>query len=417
MVRLDYRIMRWILLWTCILLISKCWFSTKCYAQTLTLWHPWTQGQSTVNKLALEYRRQTGVRIQVRVFNPQTYNPWGGGSQPDIIGFSNPTRGTIARNAQLGRLYNMGPYIQQAWYADLWSGPVSVFDLSGTEAPQGRPGVYGLPLTAYVKVFIYNRSMFRRASVSPPRTWSNFLLISPRLRRLGVIPLAGGFDGTYPSFPLIYERSYLGNHYLLETYFGSYPYTGSRWIDNFNVYEEIRRYGLSTYNTSQMSRITAEKYFLDRRCAIILDGQWFESTRRRYAPSFNEWGVFGPPEDRRAQFLPSAPGGVAEGVVINAKSVNKMTSIRFLRWLTEPAQQVRLANGIGSLPISVRASNSPSLNSSLRVFTPHMRYTAIDRRYNENPAVLARLYTGARNVIRGIETSDQVLRAVQRLAR
>lgn len=386
-------------------------------AQTLTLWHPWGKGRSTVANLAAEYTRRTGVRVQIRVFSPSGYNPWTGGSQPDIIGLSYPSRVSVRRNARLGRLYNVQTSITQGWYADLWPGPLETFVLRGSDAPNRRTGTYGVPLTVFVRAFVYNRNLFRRAGVSPPRTWSNFLTISPGLRRVGVVPLVGGMDGTYPSFPLIYEWSYLGSHYLLQTYFGRYPYTAERWQNQFRIYEEMRRYGVTTYSASQMSRSSAEKYFLSGRAAVVFTGPEFEAARRAVNPRFTNWGIFGPPVDARSPFLPRLPGGVAEGAVINNRSRSRQLAVQFLKWMTEPAQQVKLANAMDNIPISHRASKSASLDSHIRQFVPYVNYAAVDLRSEESSDVLSTLYTGARNVIRGTTTSSRALSATQAAAR
>lgn len=399
------------------LILSLCAITRASSAQTITMWHPWQKGAATMSALASQYTRLTGVRVEMRALNPASYNPWRGGSKPDIIGLSYPIRQGILSNARQRRLYNMESAIQQGWYVDLWPGPLQTFILRNGEAPSTGPGIYGVPLTVYVRAFIYNRDMFRRASVSPPGTWSAFLTTSSKLRGLGVVPLAGGLDDTYPSFPPIYEWSYLGSFYLQETYFGRYPYTGPRWQSEFSVYQEMRRYGVTTVSYAQMDRNAAESQFLAGKSAMILDGPWFITVQHARAPSFTNWGTFGPPVDRRAPFLPRLPGGVAEGAVINNKSWNRVASTRFLRWLTEPAQQVRLANALDSLPTSMRASSSGALDSRLRRFTPYLNYAAIELRYEENPRVLATLYQGARNVIRGTTTPAQALSATQRVKR
>lgn len=381
------------------------------------MWHPWVKGRSTVAALAAEYTRQTGVRIELRVFDPEGYYPWTSGSRPDIIGLSFPSKLSVKTNARLGRLYDMQPSITQGWYADLWTGPLETFVLRGSDAPNRKTGTYGVPLTVNVRAFIYNKNLFKRAGVSPPRTWSEFLTISRKLKNIGVVPLVGGLDGTYPSFPVIYEWSYLGSNYLLETYFGRYPYTGSRWQNEFRIYDEMRRYGMTTYSAAQMDRPTAEKYFLSGKAAVILDGPWFETMRQAVNPGFTKWGVFGPPVDSRSPFLPRLPGGVSEGAVVNNRSGNRVAATRFLRWLTEPAQQVKLANAMDSIPVSIRASKSFSLESHLRAFAPYVNYSTTELRYEESPRVLSTLYTGARNVVRGTTTPSSALNAAQAEAR
>lgn len=358
--------------------------------------------------------RLTGVRVQVSLLDPRRYDPWGGGVQPDIIGLSYPSRETIMRNARVGRLYNMEPALRQSWYADLWRGPLETFELRGADAPGYGPGVYGVPLTAYVRAFVYNKAIFRRAGVTPPRTWGDLLAASSKLRRIGVLPMAGGMDGLYPSFPVIYEWSYLGSFYLLETYYGRYPYTGERWRRDFVLYDEMHRYGVTTLGASGMDRDATERRFLAGEFAMMLDGPWFATVQQSRSPKFTDWGVFGPPVDPRASFLPRFPGGVAEGAVVNSMSRNKDAAIRFLRWLTEPGQQVRLANAMDSLPGSIAAANSTRLHGRLRAFAPYLSYAAVELRYRAKPGVLRKLYQGAGQVIGGRTTPAQALIAAQR---
>ena len=291
---------------------------------------------------------------------------------------------------------------------------LKTFTLRGQDTPPSGEGIYGVPLTVYVRALICNRQLFKRAGVSLPVTWSDLLAASTKLRKLGVIPIAGGMDGNFPGFPIISEWSYLDSFNLFETYYGRYPYTGDLWQRQFAVYEEMRRYGVTSYEACTMNRSAAERYFLSGRCAVIMDGPWFATIQRTIAPSLDDWVVIGPPIDKHAPFLPRYPGGVAEGAVINSRSKNKQAAAKFLRWLTQASQQSRLANAMDSLPASVEASSSPRLNSHLRAFTPYVNYVATEIRYREKPSVLATLYGGARDIIRGRTTSSQVLSAAQR---
>ncbi len=389
--------------------------SGSAESAALEFWHPWPQIAQTMCSLAASYRKQTGVTVNVRSYNPNSFKPWSGRSVPDIVGVYYPIKPGIEGLVRSGMLYNVETALTRGWYTAFWPALLETF----TIRIGGGTGIYGVPLTGYVYVFVYNKDAFKRAGVRNfPRTWSEMMTDSQQFRRAGIKPCAGGFGSNMPPLAAVYEWSYLGVHRLTQTYFGRYSYTAPEWISYLTLYSEMRAYGFTDAPSARATVTQAIKAMLDGRVAMVFADPSFELVREHYKPGFKAWSVADAPVDQRAQFLPRLPGGVAEGVVINNRSQRKTEAINFIRWLTLTPQQVVLANAASVIPATKSATASSRLEPHLRTFAAvGMNDQAIDLRVYENPLVLATFYGGVRDILAGKSTPSQVARRTQAVKR
>jgi len=379
-------------------------------AVTLEFWHAWPDNAQTIQYLASRYAQQTGVQVHIRVVSPTPRMSWGAYDGPDLAGLADPTYLDIQAMAGRGLIQDIKVEISRGWYALLWPALLGNFDIRGSRGS----GIYGVPLTGEVHVFVYNRTLFSRAGIRPPRTWNELMSISRRLRKIGVTPYAGGFSSNRPALAAAYENAYLGRYVLAETYSGHYPYTASQWVAYLKLYTEMRQNGFTTAAAAKMSETSAMKALIDGRVAMVFANQEFESVRRSYKPSFNAWGVFDAPDDARSRFRTKLPGGVVEGLVFNSRSGHKAQAIHFARWLTSYDQQLALARGSGSIPAMTVASNSAQLSAPLRPFAiVGMRQLTADLRIFERPAVLSTFYSGVLGILSGTSTPSATARRTQ----
>ncbi len=386
-----------------------CAFCSPGAAVTLQFVHAWPKAGRTVQALAYRYQQQTGVAIQVRQVSSTSRITFGRAGSPDLAGVYLPTRRDVAYMASQG-VFDLRSEMSRGWYALFWPGLLDDFTVRTTRGA----GIYGVPLTGQVYVFIYNRQYFRRAGVSVPRTWNDLMTASRKLRGLGITPYAGGFGSSMPPLAASYEYAYLGSHLLTQTYQGRYPYTASQWVAYLNIYAEMRRSGFTTAAAASMSNSAAMKAFLDGRVAMIYANAGYESYRRSYKPAFTGWGAFDAPDDPRARFSAKAPGFVEAGLVINSRSPRRAQAIAFARWLTEYTPQVTLANGTIAVPAMTVASHTFRLSASLQPFVDAgMPHLAPDLRFNENSRVLSTLYSGVRQILAGKSTPATVARRTQ----
>ncbi len=384
----------------------------RASAVTLEFVHSWPNANRTVQALANRYRQQTGVTVRVRAVSPTSRMTWRSSGGPDLAGLYQPDRRDIAQMAAQGLILDLRTEMSRGWYAILWPGMLDTFSIRTSTGT----GIYGVPLTGQVHVFIYNKQYFRRAGVGVPRTWSELMAVSRKLRALKITPYAGGFGSNMPPLAGAYEYAYLGSHLLTQTYLGRYPYTSPYWLAYLNLYTEMRRNGFTTTAAASMSNAAAIRAFLDGRVAMIFTNTQYETMRRAYKPAFTGWGAFGAPDDPRARFVTKAPGSVVAGLVINRRSPRRAQAIAFARWLTEYNQQLTLANSTTTIPAMTVASQTFRLSDPLQQFAnAGVRDVVMDLRINENPRVLATLYSGVRSIIGNKSSPAAVARRTQRV--
>lgn len=377
-------------------------------AVTLEVWHGWPEADRTIQALAYRYTQQTGVSIHIRTTRPTPRMSWGSYSGPDLAILYQPTRRDIEYMATRGLIQDIRVEVSRGWYALFWPGFLDTFTLGAS--------VYGIPLTGEVHVFIYNKSMFQKAGVGIPRSWNELMAASPKLRRIGVTPYAGGFGSNMPPLAAAYEYSYLGQHLLTQTYLGRYRYTAPLWLAYLKVYTEMRRSGFTNASSARMTETEAIYAFLNGRVAMIFADTNFERIRASYKPSFTGWGAFDAPEDGRARFGTKLPGHVSAGLVINSHSPRKAQAIAFARWLTEYSQQLALGGGTTTIPAMTVAANSAKLSPPVGVFvSAGMRDMAMDLRIYESSQVLATFYSGVVGIIAGTSTPAATARRTQRV--
>ncbi len=143
-------------------------------------------------KLAREYEAlHPGVQVHVQVQPPNGYETWlrtqigtGSDTAPDIYN-ANYAIGFYER----GLLVNLTPYMEQTnpytnkpWKQNLDAQFLEKYKIGGDVAV--------LPLDFIEIAFFYNKDVFAKLGLKPPRTWEEMLSQADRIRKAGYIPFA-----------------------------------------------------------------------------------------------------------------------------------------------------------------------------------------------------------------------------------
>ena len=310
-----------------------------------------------------------------------------------------------------------------SWRSALNPAMIAPFLLRRDNRWGAPPGLYGVPVSGYLQLFLYRPDLFARARVAgdPQRwRWEDFLAAGRRLRAASVEPLVGAFHHRgHPALSQMYEQAHLGLSGLFATYRGEVPYRSPRWLGLFSQYVDLRQAGMGTSALALAPRPEAEAAFIAGKAAMLVDGPWFAGVQEQQAPRFAGWRVFFPPwGGHGATFLPAAPGGVADSLTINPRSPRRAQAARFLRWLTTRTEvQTTYANATWMLPASFAATQSPRLHPRLKPFAARLTDAATDLTIFESPSVNRVLYAGVLAVLRGEATPQAVLADADRAKR
>ncbi|MEE8867603.1 MAG: ABC transporter substrate-binding protein [Acidipropionibacterium acidipropionici] len=104
--------------------------------------------------------------------------------------------------------YNFGDLARTGVFADFSGTDVykkvnpSVGQILGTLGRGGNGQINGLPLANNGSGVIYNRDVFEKHSVEPPKTWDEFIAVCDKLKAAGVDPFCWGFKDNWTGAPM-----------------------------------------------------------------------------------------------------------------------------------------------------------------------------------------------------------------------
>ncbi len=136
---------------------------------------------------------------------------------------------------------------------------------------------YSLPLTQHYVPFFYNKAVFEKAGVTPPKTWEEFLAVCEKLKAAGVVPIALGSRERWPAqfwldYPLLRTA---GPKYRAKLMAGEVSYTDPEVVKAFELWKDLVDKGYfndtpNAYDWSEASTMVGTG-----EAAMTLMGTWF----------------------------------------------------------------------------------------------------------------------------------------------
>jgi multiple sugar transport system substrate-binding protein/raffinose/stachyose/melibiose transport system substrate-binding protein len=257
------------------------------------------------------------------------------GQFPDLLQSITPSQYTSANLLQ--------PY-DQSWID-------ANFLLPQGNAIKGK--VYIPPTNSQIiPLVFYNKQLFAKASVQPPKTWAEFLTVCATLKAAGVTPIElGGNDPFAAAIPLTgaISADVLGKDpkWLQDRYAGTVKFadanvvaaaTKMRTLVTDDYFEK------GSLNVSYADSITQ---FNDGKAAMYPMGSWYLGSVPKDA--WNNIGVFPWPTDDGSVVVPFAVGG---SMAISTHAPDTKAATAFAEsWSLSPANLKALIEGDGAFPM------------------------------------------------------------------
>ena len=390
----------------------------------LQVWHWWTDKQATFEKLADEYRRQTGVKVVFDASSPNqgVYNrklqvAAIANVLPDMVGIAGGGE-SLARYIMAGKIADLTADMNAGW-KDRFFWPV----LRDLYYPEGNGyGVaantfWGVPISAQNMQIFYNRDLFARAGLNPdkpPRTWPEFLDTCRTLKSGGIVPFISGFGDLWmnEAFHDVYAWHYNGEDGIRETITGKRSYQSPEWRKSFERISDLAPY--TAKGVVGIPNKDAERAFCDSQAAMALNGSWAVNVYRQMNPGL-KFGVMSFPVDPSATHPLFLRGGVGAAIAVTANSPNRAESIRFLKWLTDRPQMLALAREGSDIPANkdvLGEIEDPVLKqfcAGLDSLMPGLQMSEPGEVHNE-------ISRGVQSILSGQESNmDRVLERIQTL--
>jgi raffinose/stachyose/melibiose transport system substrate-binding protein len=265
----------------------------------------------------------------------------------------------------------------------------------GKAAPDGK--MYCITLDMIETGIYYNKDIFRRAGVHPPRDWKEFLEIQEKLKRSGTIPMLVDqgsladwgvdlvFDQYYRSIRdgidlyvdpkrAAYMKGYLDWDeiaYLNQK--GFFTKDDPRWRAVFATLKDWRKYFVR-----DLGSVDTERSFINQKGAMYWSSSLTVNKLKRDPEIDFDWGIFYlPPITRETNEFASGVnmcviGGAATQLSVTNSAFNDTKNsetseklkrvVAFLQFLTTPKQTDRVVNEmVALLPNVVDVPVAPAL--------------------------------------------------------
>jgi ABC-type sugar transport system permease subunit/ABC-type glycerol-3-phosphate transport system substrate-binding protein len=290
-----------------------------------------------------------------------------GGMAPDIMW----THSTYANeDAKYGWFENLDPYLAQPnpYVPKGQRGSVRWLDAfypDATNAKRSPDGhIFSLPIDQVETAIFYNKDIFKKVGIEPPKTWAEFLQIQEKLRAAGIIPFLMTVKEPmrlqwtqrilndqlwYDQLPRLDTRTTRGigfpgvdtQEFISACKRGVFSVRNPRNRELLRLLKDWSRYWQKGFLVANDDRL-----FRLGKAAMWWDGSWYTPVISRDPLRSFDWGLFlVPPLTKQSSRFTSPVGSRGVGgassiqyaITNSAKAANKVDlCVDFLRFVTAP---------------------------------------------------------------------------------
>ena len=392
--------------------------------KTVVIWHWMTDKQAFFDRMAAEFEQKTGEKVRFELYAPsdaytqKIQAASQAGTLPDVYGILAENH-VVASFVKAGHVLKLDDYYNadnEKWRNQLYEKAVTHNQFNANNEYGVTPGLYGVPLDLMTMQLIYNKSLFEKAGLDPnqpPATWSEFLSTAKALKAANIQPFVCGFAELWliESIASSMAINIMGEGKLVETYRGNVPYTDPDWIKVLSLFKELADAGFFATGITNFSNKEAEQLFANEKAAIAFNGAWCVNVYKGMNPNLN-YGVFSLP-----RVIDSHPmqmwGSAGASFLVNGRSLLKEEAVFFLKWLTEPEQQIRYAKETNNIPANkIAVQDLPEI---LQKFAGAIENSTHPSRWDmmEKPAVIEAFDKGIQLIIIGEKTPEEIAAQTQ----
>jgi raffinose/stachyose/melibiose transport system substrate-binding protein len=214
--------------------------------------------------------------------------------------------------------------------------------------------IYGVPSYSWFLGLWYNKDLFEKAGVIPPKTFEELIDVCDKLKAAGIIPLGlnlsgGGDQGVHFLFSYLENDFYHGTGPGIQ-WDSDFAFGRTRMSDSKELYDQVIRWKIlidKGHINPDMLGISYEQNnadFIAGRVAMVDGGPWQYNEFKQAGLNFGLFPYMGSDPDEHY-----TGGGPSVSYVINTNSKNKEASDKVLRIIaSKEGQQAILDKNPGS---------------------------------------------------------------------
>lgn len=214
--------------------------------------------------------------------------------------------------------------------------------------------IYMIPTSLDVTNTIwYNEAIFEENGISPPATWAEFVALTKTLTDAGEIAI---IQGNNEFWPFGNWASHIAAKVVPPAeYTAAFERTGKfstpGFLKAFEHIVELREAGGFNRDLQGLGADPAMATFLEGSAAMHPIGSWLIGTAKELADADFRYASFDTPVIDPDHPLAHSVIGTATGFVVHAKAKNPEAAIKFLKFYTQPANQILRAEAGTLSPI------------------------------------------------------------------
>lgn len=293
------------------------------------------------------------------------------------------------------------------------------FDKTALDGSRGKADgkVYGVPLEMSTFQIYYNKDIFAKNNLQPPKTWDDLINAAKTLQAAGITPFAAAGKDTWllPLYDDLFAASrYGGTDFEKAVLSGQKKFDDPDYVAALDVLNQLKPY----FPKDQMglAETDVQTLFATGKAAMIPEGSFALAPIKAIDSSLN-MGVFNaPPAPGAVVNKPLQVGWVDASYGLNAKSTHQKEALELLQWMStkefgqmvaDDLKQVSLVKGV--------QSSDPLLKQMAQNYqdnpTPYLML--VDFRYG-TPLGSDLEAAGLQKMLLGQQTSAQVAGDIQK---
>lgn len=392
----------------------------KADTDVVKVWHWMTDRQEAFETLTKKYFDETGVKVVFETYAPtDVYKnkitaAASGHLLPDIYNPQSDKK-ELASYIKAGYIADLTDEMNTGWKDVFFEKSLIANSFEENNEWGVKPGIYGVPLDVSSLMIFYNKDLFAQAGLdpeNPPKTWPEFIEAGKKLREAGIQPFVSGFGEAWliGAFASSYQWSLFGKQGIIDTIDGKIPYTDSRWLEIFKLFEEMRNNKMFASGIVTMVNKDAERTFATGRAAMTFNGSWGINVYKSMNSNLN-YGIMYPPSLPDAKYPLLVFGGDGSSMFVNGESPRKDKAIAFLKWFTQREQQSYLAEATLNIPSNKESAQD--LPEVLQEFSKSITRTFENLPKLEAWQVTNYINLNLQSVIIGEKDSEKAVNEVQ----
>lgn len=395
--------------------------------EKIVIWHWMTDRKEAFEALAKQYKEQTGVDVEFKLFFPadiyasKVIAAARANNLPDIFGILGEKK-TVASFIKAGHILNLSPYMNaadSAWKNRFYPATLAVTVFEANNQYGIDEGIYGAPIDTTIMQFVYNKSLFEKAGLDPdiaPATFDDFMTSAKKIKAATTAEgfICGWGEGwLLNALATEWAINAMGEEKFLDTLAGKVPYTDPDWVKIFSLFATMRDAGIFPPNIASMNNKEAEDAFAKEKAAFSFNGSWAVNVYKQRNPELN-YGFLALPKISQNRPV-KIWGGSGSTFMVNANSRNKQQAVDFLNWLTSKPQQIFLIKETNNLP-AISGCNDflPPLLLGLLSNFDDLTHPDVWPK-NEDSRVLEIMNRGLQQIILGIKQPVEIAQEVQQV--